>query len=135
MKQMEKFHQSTSNAEPHKNLIDFLKENKISGKAIDLGCGSGRDTIKLLKNNWKVIGIDSENTEDLIKKRLNQNEIANFKFIQSKFENVKLEKNDLTIAFYSLPFCNKNEFGRVWHDIKDNINKSRIFYRKFLWRK
>lgn len=135
MKQIEKFHQNTSNAEPHKNLIDFLKENKITGKAIDIGCGSGRDVIELLKNNWEVIGIDSENTEEIIKRRLNENEIANFKFIQSKFENAELEKNDLTIAFYSLTFCNKNEFNKVWDNIKDNINQSRIFYRKFLWSK
>ena len=34
--------------------------------------GTGRDTIELLKNNWKVLSIDKEDTESIIREQLNQ---------------------------------------------------------------
>lgn len=38
-------------------LFDFIKANP-SGKALDLGCGTGTNIITLAKNDWCVTGID-----------------------------------------------------------------------------
>lgn len=58
MRRIEKYYENTKNALPHKNVKDFIKLEKKVGKAIDLGCGAGRDTVFLIKNNWNVLAID-----------------------------------------------------------------------------
>ena len=44
------YYENTKNAPPHKNIKKFIKLENKTGKAIDLGCGAGRDTIFLIKN-------------------------------------------------------------------------------------
>jgi len=39
-------------------FIEWLKEQKITGKALDLGCGGGRHSIALAKNDFSVDGLD-----------------------------------------------------------------------------
>ena len=132
MTKLEMYHKNTSNAMPHKEVSNLIKSLKFKGVALDLGCGSGRDSIELLKNGWKVISIDSTNTEDFIKNKLADNEIENFKFIQGKFENINLEKNDLTIAYFSLQFCEKSKFQDLWKNIENSIKKNGFFMGNFL---
>ena len=114
MGNIEKFYENTKNAMPHNNVKRIVEIVDKPGKAIDLGCGAGSDTIFLLKNNWKVIAIDREDTKSIIEKRLTNEEIKNLKFISQSFENVELEKNDLVVSNFSIPFCNKNYFNEFW---------------------
>jgi ubiquinone/menaquinone biosynthesis C-methylase UbiE len=39
-------------------FIDWLNDKRISGIALDLGCGGGRHAIVLARNNFDVYGID-----------------------------------------------------------------------------
>lgn len=133
MKDIEKYYKNTKDATPHENIKKFLKINSKVGKAIDLGCGTGRDTIYLIKNNWNVTAIDRENVEELIKEKLNDKEKKQFKFISGNFENIEIEKNNLVIANFSIPFCNKDYFNIFWKKIVESISEGRIFYWKFLW--
>ena len=55
MRNIEEFYKNTQNALPHKNILEFIEFNKSIGKAIDIGCGAGRDTVYLIKNGWNVI--------------------------------------------------------------------------------
>lgn len=38
-------------------LIDFIASNP-PGRALDLGCGTGTNSITLAQNHWRVIGVD-----------------------------------------------------------------------------
>ena len=98
-------------------------------KAIELGCGAGNDTVYLIKNNWNVLAIDRENVEDRIRKRLNEEEIKRFRFQRQDFENIVLEENNLLVANFCLPFCNKNRFYELWDKINKSILPNRIFCR------
>ena len=52
------YHKITDNKPPRKNIIKFIeKYNNLTGNAIDLGCGSGCDTIYLIEHNWNVLSI------------------------------------------------------------------------------
>ncbi len=129
MGNIEKFYENTKNGMPHDNIKKFIEMNTRNGNAIDLGCGAGRDTIFLIKNNWNVIAIDREDTKDIIEVSLNAEELKKFKFVQQNFENIQLDKNDLIVSNFSIPFCNKNHFNDFWLKIVNSINSNRILCR------
>ena len=131
MRNIERFYENTQNALPHKNIIEFLKLENKAGKAIELGCGAGRDTIYLIKNGWNVLAIDRENTEELISNKLTAEELKRFRFISQAFEKVQLEENNLVIANFSLPFCSKGYFIEFWNKIVKSIDKDGYFVGNF----
>ena len=133
MRNIERFYENTKNAMPHDNIKKLIEIENKKGNATDLGCGAGRDTIFLIKNNWKVTAIDRENTSYIIESKLNKEELKRFKFICQDFENIKLDKSDLIVSNFSLPFCNKKIFNEFWNKIIDSINTGRIFCWKFFW--
>ena len=133
MGNIEKFYENTKNAMPHDNIKRFVEIENKRGNAIDLGCGAGRDTIFLIKNGWNVTAIDREDTKSIIESKLNTEELEKFKFICQDFENIKLNKSDLIVSNFSIPFCNKNYFNEFWNKIVYSINKGRIFCCKFFW--
>lgn len=118
----QKYYQNTKNAMPHSIVRKFIDMQKKAGNAIDLGCGAGRDTVFLIKNNWNVLAIDKENTENIIKEQLNNVELKKFKFSCQNFENIDLEENDLIISNFAIPFCNKEFFKEFWSKIVNSIN-------------
>ena len=131
MSDIKKYYQNTEKALPHENVKEFLKIENKRGKAIDIGCGAGRDTIFLIKNNWNVLAIDREDTKDIISNILNEEELRRFRFIKQDFENIELEQNDLVIANFSIPFCNKKDFNELWNRIVESISEDGYFVGNF----
>ena len=127
----EKFYDNTQNMEPTYTVKKFLKLNIEPGNAIELGCGAGRDTVRLIKKGWNVLAIDREDVETRISKRLNTEELKKFRFQKQKFENIKLEKSNLIVANYSLPFCQKDKFKELWNKIKTSISNKGYFIGNF----
>ncbi len=133
MENIKKYYENTANALPNLMVKKFIDMNINPTNAIDLGCGAGRDTIFLIKNGWKVLSIDRENTREFIEKKLNNEEIKKFRFMSQNFENIELEKTNLLAANFSIPFCDKEHFSNFWSKITDSILKDRIFCWKFFW--
>lgn len=133
MGNIEKFYENTKNAMPHDNIKKFVEMKTKTGNAIDLGCGAGRDTIFLIKNNWNVTAIDREDTQNIIEANLNTEDLKKFKFMCQNFENIKLYKNDLIVSNFSIPFCSKNYFNDFWNKIVNSINNDRILCWEFFW--
>ena len=131
MKKIEEYYKNTEYALPHKNVLEFIEIEKAVGKAVDLGCGAGRDTIYLIKNRWEVTAIDREDTKYIIASKLNDKELEMLKFVQSDFENIKLEKNNLVVANYSIPFCQKDKFFEFWKQVINSIEKDGYFVGNF----
>ena len=128
MRDIQKYYNNTESEKPRNNIQYFNNEIKCNpGKAIELGCGAGNDTVYLIKNNWNVLAIDREDVEERIAKRLVKKELAKFTFQKQDFETLKLQENKLIIANYSLPFCKKNKFEELWDKIKRSIVPNRIF--------
>ena len=63
---IQKYYENTENALPHPMVKKIINMNIKPKNAIDLGCGTGRDTIYLIKNGWKVVSIDKEDTRQNI---------------------------------------------------------------------
>ena len=123
------YYDLTKGMKPHLNVLKFLDLNIPPHKAIDLGCGDGRDTIALLKNEWEVLSIDKENTEHIIIENLAPNELKKFTFKQSLFGEMNLPQVDLIVANFSLPFSKKDKFNLIWKKIVDSILIERILCR------
>ncbi len=132
MNNIQKYYDNTESENPRKNVRYFI--NKVCcnpGKAIELGCGAGNDTVYLIKNNWNVLAIDREDVEKRIKKRLNIEELEKFRFQKQNFEDIELEKSNLIVANYCLPFCNKNNFKELWSKINNSLLKDGYFVGNF----
>ncbi len=131
MNNMKIFYKNTENLLPNRIVRRFISMNVVPGKAIDLGCGAGRDSVYLIKNGWNVLAIDREDTSKLISDKLNIDELKKFRFELYSFENVLLEKNNLLVANYSLPFCALDNFYELWHKISSSILKDGYFVGNF----
>lgn len=133
MGNIQKYYENTKNALPHPIVKKFINMNNKPQNAIDLGCGAGRDTLYLIKNGWEVLSIDREDTKELIASKLDNEERKRFRFNVQNFENIKLEKNNLLVANFSIPFCDKDNFNEFWNKITASILKNRILCGKLFW--
>lgn len=132
MRNIEKYYNNTESEKPKNNVQYFIDKVKFNpSKAIELGCGAGNDTIYLIKNNWNLIAIDREDVEERISKRLSKEELRKFTFQKQSFENLEIEKSDLIVANYSLPFCEKDKFEELWNKIKTSITNEGYFIGNF----
>lgn len=131
MEDIQKYYENTENALPHLMVKKFINMNIKPKNAIDLGCGAGRDTIYLIKNGWKVLSIDKEDNREIIASKLDNEEIEMFDFRCLNFENIELEKNNLLVANFSIPFCNKGYFNDFWNKISNSIFKDGYFVGNF----
>lgn len=131
----EKYYDITQNLKPHLNVITFLNFKTQPKKAIDLGCGAGRDTIELLKNNWTVLSIDKEDTKSIIVKHLNKKELERFEFKKCFFGNMNLPKVNLIVANFSLLFSKKELFDDIWKNIIDSLLDERLLCWQLFWKK
>lgn len=86
------------------------------GTAIDLGSGSGLETLELLARGWRVISVDAE--PDAARRLIAQVSPAAAERLEIRtvaFEDLKeLPAADLVHAALSLPFCRPEDFDRVW---------------------
>ena len=132
MKNAFEYYEKTKNSNTPKNLRTFMDMKTKPGICIDLGCGAGRDTAFLIKNGWKVIAIDKEDTEKMIRSSLNEEEQNSLEFIKQDFEgNIVLQPCNLLVANASLSFCNKENFGELWNKIVNSISKNGYFVGNF----
>lgn len=124
----DKYYQNTLNAtKPHNTLLlaqqYFEIDGKASGLAVDLGKGTGRDALFLLKKGWNVLALDAEPLSIEIILNRAQNEQLNRLEVQiSPFSDMILPDNvDLIYASFSLPFCSPEDFPECWQKIIDHL--------------
>lgn len=119
------YRERTKKELPKKPLVNLL-ENLNPGKAVELGPGSGTDTLYMLEKGWEVLGIDSDlGTERDIRNLVGTSENLNdkFSFSNQRFEELYLEKEscDLLVGFNSLFFCMPEHFQDFFKRITDAI--------------
>ncbi len=52
------YYNAVVNHPPRKTIVTALAAFEEPGVAIDLGCGEGRDTVEISRQNWAVLAID-----------------------------------------------------------------------------
>lgn len=113
-------------------LKQYLDQVKPGGKIIDIGFGTGRQVINLVKKGFAITALDKD------KKTVNElrEKISKFgKKMDIKIENGDIKDYDMSknfynavLAFNSLIFLKKSEFLKVVQKIKDSLSKSGLIF-------
>ena len=117
------YYEKTGLRPPRPTLIwaleAFEREGWPDGAfAIDLGCGSGRDTIEILRRGLPVLAVDaSAEAFDGLMSREDLPAVAQIKTQLARYEDMFLPSADLINAAFSLPLCPKEAFPDVWAKI------------------
>lgn len=100
--------------------------------AVDLGCGSGRDTFELLRRGWTVIAMDSHPMGlDLLKADTPPEHAARLTAVVTKLESYTPPSATLINASYTLPFCDPDAFPDLWRRIVNAIPRRGRFAGQF----
>ncbi|MEM8757464.1 MAG: class I SAM-dependent methyltransferase [Planctomycetota bacterium] len=129
------YFEAVANGDPRQTLLDalalFEADNHASEhaaepqprRAIDLGCGEGRDTAELLRRGWRVLAIDGH--PEGIERLLAREDLEHRSRLETRvcaYESLeRLPACDLLSASFALPFCHPEHFGRVWELVRGAI--------------
>lgn len=100
--------------------------------AVDLGCGSGRDMIEMLRRGWRVLAVDA--AAEAIEKLLSRPDLPEGARIEtqlSRYEDMVLPACDLVNAGFSLPLCPSDSFPAVWETIRRSLRSGGRFSGQF----
>jgi tellurite methyltransferase len=95
--------------------------------AVDLGCGTGRDTLELLRRGWRVLAIDPEPAAlgELRQLVLARNMAADGLETEcADFAHATWPACDLLNASFALPFCEHAHFPTLWRWIVECLKPS-----------
>jgi tellurite methyltransferase len=109
--------------EPRSTLLEALRRFDEEGPrerfAVDLGCGTGRDTVELLRQGWNVLALDG--TDEAIERLLARDDLSEddrrrLETRVSRFENAEWPAADLVNSSFALPFCPPGDFPALWEE-------------------
>ncbi|CAN0564715.1 unnamed protein product [Laminaria digitata] len=121
------YYEKTGHRPPRPTLVKaldaFAAEGLPSGgRAVDLGCGSGRDTIEILRRGWPVLAVDA--APEAIEKLLARPDLpkdCEIETMVSRYENMALPTGNLVNAGFSLPLCPAETFPAIWQTIVSSL--------------
>jgi SAM-dependent methyltransferase len=118
--------------DPRETLLDALARFAEPGFAVDLGCGTGRDTFELLRRGWRVLAIDAE--REAIERLLAETELdlsrletRRLETQVVRFEDAAWPDADLLNASFALPFCGPEHFRALWWRILASLRPGARF--------
>lgn len=126
------YYQNTIDKEPNETLVfaaKLIKDQKDK-LALDIGSGTGSDALHLLEHDFKVTALDQEqNALDILKNRTSKKQRKNLTLEHSFMQNYTITKNkyNLINATFTLPFCTKTDFLKIWDNIYNGLKEGGVF--------
>ena len=124
----ENFYKHTRDRPPWPLLVRAVSMHAHKGRALDLGCGAGRDTRYLLEQGSQVTAVDSDAHAIAILATFPREHL---RIVQSSFVDFAFETYDLINAHFALPFVAKNHFYEVVARVKQALQPEGIFVGQF----
>ena len=126
-KNSEEYFNSTLNVDMTNTYKEFLKLVPEGGKILDLGCGSGRDSMNFMKLGYEVTAIDG--AKELAKKA---SVLLGKEVILSTFEELELKEKFHGIwACASLLHIKREDLKTVLNNLYNNLEDNGVFYMSF----
>jgi SAM-dependent methyltransferase len=125
------YYEANEGRAPRDQLIDGLATFAEPGNAVDLGCGSGIDTLAMLDRGWRVLAIDAQ-AEAMDRLRTRAGDRSELLTAVSPMEDADLPSADLVWASYSLFFCDPARFPDVWGRIRAAVRPGGRFAGELL---
>jgi SAM-dependent methyltransferase len=138
------YYQATEGQPPRPTLLAGLRHWRASrkrapGYALDLGAGTGRDTLELLSQGWRVRAYDGEAAalrRLAAKVRAHRDQAGGTPRLErraARFENLdRLPDCDVINASFSLPFCPPPAFPKLWREIGRALRPGGVFCGQLL---
>lgn len=123
-----KFYTHTKERPPWPRLIQAASLVPQQGRALDLGCGAGRDTRYLLAQGFRVTAVDADANAMAILATFPQERL---RAVQSSFVDFAFENYDIINAHFSLPFLPREQFYAVFEKVRKALNPGGIFVGQF----
>ncbi|MGE5226477.1 MAG: class I SAM-dependent methyltransferase [Planctomycetaceae bacterium] len=112
------YYRANDGREPRPMLLEVLAGYDEPGRAVDLGCGAGIDTVAMLERGWDVLAIDAEaEAIERLAARTPADATSRLRTQLAPMEDADLPEVDLVWASYSLFFCDPRRFPEVWNRI------------------
>ena len=126
-KNSEEYFNSTLNVDMTNTYKPFLKLVPKDGKILDLGCGSGRDSMNFMKLGYEVTAVDG--SKELAKKA---SALLGKEVIASTFEELELKEKFHGIwACASLLHIKREDLKIVLNNLYNNLDDNGVFYMSF----
>ena len=126
-KNSEEYFNSTLNVDMTNTYKEFLKLVPKDGKILDLGCGSGRDSMNFMKLGYEVTAVDG--SKELAKKA---SALLGKEVIASTFEELELKEKFHGIwACASLLHIKREDLKTVLNNLYNNLEDNGVFYMSF----
>ena len=126
-KNSEEYFNSTLNVDMTNTYKAFLKLLPKGGKILDLGCGSGRDSMNFIKLGYEVTAVDG--SKELAKKA---SALLGKEVIVSTFEELELKEKFHGIwACASLLHIKREDLKIVLNNLYNNLDDNGVFYMSF----
>ena len=126
-KNSEEYFNSTLNVDMTNTYKPFLKLVPKDGKILDLGCGSGRDSMNFMKLGYEVIAVDG--AKELAKRA---SVLLGKEVIVSTFEELELKEKFHGIwACASLLHIKREDLKIVLNNLYNNLDDNGVFYMSF----
>ena len=123
-----KFYTHTRERPPWPRMIKAASLVPHRGRALDLGCGAGRDTRYLLEQGFQVTAVDADANAMTILATFPQERLH---AVRSSFMDFVFERYDLINAHFSLPFLPREQFYAVFDKVRQALNPGGIFVGQF----
>jgi SAM-dependent methyltransferase len=120
------FFDGTEDRGPRPLLTEVLQlagPPREGGVALELGCGSGIETLALLAAGWRVVAMDAspEGVRRTVERAGSAGLGEALTAEVATFETYRPPAADLVYAGVSLPFCGPGAFPRVWADLRRTL--------------
>lgn len=126
-KNSEEYFNSTLNVDMTNTYKPFLKLVPKDGKILDLGCGSGRDSMNFMKLGYEVTFVDG--AKELAKRA---SVLLGKEVIVSTFEELELKEKFHGIwACASLLHIKREDLKIVLNNLYNNLDDNGVFYMSF----
>lgn len=109
-----------------------LPQGGLPRFAVDLGCGEGRDTLELLRRGWRVLATDAHpEAFEHLRPRVQGDARLRLQMLALPFSKLNIPMADFVNASFALPFCEAEEFPRLWRRIVRAVRPGGRFAGQF----